>query len=247
MDSILTCNRLLVNRSWLFFKLYKDPQAPTDLITNLNWYHQTLINVVRPIINGNPNISSIFFGLYGPEPYDTEDERYVNRLTPPASNVVFIRLRVATKKGKKNNVKNAFLTSVAQNTNLVWNCETMVTWNVANDLGTRYGSSLANQTLEFIRYWDAACRYILSILVMPGNWKDDVDVWGVPHLVNNSMGGWLRTKGNPRICPNCQANMYMSTTRGTVISPTPITNIETPLFVFVCPRCGYVLPNEINI
>jgi hypothetical protein len=123
----------------------------------------------------------------------------------------------------------------------------MVTWNVASDLGTRYGSNLANQTLGFMRYWDAACRYILSILAMPGNWKDDVDVWGVPHLVNNSMGAWLRPKGNPRICPNCQAHMYMSTTPGAVIFPTSITEIGTPLFVFVCPRCQNVLPNAINI
>ena len=247
MDSILSSNRLLDSKSWLFFKLYKNPQATNDWIHNLNWYHQTLINVVRPIINGNSQVASVFFGLYGPQPYDTEDEKYQKALTPPASDLIFIRLRIATSKGNKNSVKNAFLASFAQNTNLIWNYETMVTWNVTNDLGTRYGSNLGNQTLGFIRYWDAACRYILSILDMPGNWKGDVDVWGIPHLVNNSLGAWLRPKGNSRICPNCRAEMYMSTCMLNATLPAPLLQTGLPLFIFACPRCGHTLANAINI
>ena len=33
----------------------------------LNWYHGTLTNVVRPVVNTNLDIIAVFFGFYGPE------------------------------------------------------------------------------------------------------------------------------------------------------------------------------------
>jgi hypothetical protein len=148
-------------------------------------------------------------------------------------------LRVAVKSGSKNRVKNAILTSIGNNGTLVWDYELMVTCNVAGDLGSRFGSNSAAQTLGFIRYWDAGCRYILSILTMPGNWIADVDVWGIPHLVNNSMGIWLRQERPPVICPNpnCGGHMYMNTVPIPVTFAPPITQIDLPTFVFICPRC----------
>ena len=43
------------------------------------------------------------------------------------------------------------------------------------------------------------------------NWALDIDVWGIPHLVNNSLGGWLRPERDPVPCPTCQTHMYMNT------------------------------------
>lgn len=247
MDSILASNRLLDQRSWLFLKLYKNPQLPTDWANSLNWYHQTLISVVRPVVSTNSDIACLFFGLYGPESYCEEDEHYIKTLEQTAGNFVYIRMRLATIKGKKNSIKNALLTSIAQNAGLVWDYEAMSTFNVMGDLGSRYGCNSPSQTLQYVRYWDAGCRYILSILRMPGNWEQTVDVWGIPHLINNSLGAWLRPNGSPKLCPNCQGEMYMSTTCWDITFNAPIQRTGLPLFVFSCPRCGGIYPQNSNI
>jgi hypothetical protein len=181
---------------------------------------------------------AIFFGLYGPEGHVIEEEIYEKNIEEPNANLTFIRLRVAAKTGKKADVKNAFLAIIRNHRNLVWDYETMITFNVNGDLGPRFGSNNSPQTLRFIRYWDAGCRYILSILSMPGNWIRDVDVWGVPHLINNSIGASLRPERNPIICQNCQAHMYMKTSLDAANLPAPIQHIQVPVFVFFCPNCG---------
>ena len=126
----------------------------------------------------------------------------------------------------------------------------MLTFNVRGDLGTRYGSGDDDQTLRFVRYWDSACRYILSILTLPGNWLNDVDVWGIPHLVNNSLGAMLRTSHR---CPYCGTIQFMAT------SITDVSNLppnllamlphfqRIPIFLFICPRCGQLWLNYTNI
>lgn len=90
----------------------------------------------------------------------------------------------------------------------------------------------------FIRYWDAACRYILELIDDPGNWDANVDVWGIPHLVVNSLGAWLRV--SEAHCPNCDARMYMATwgeipteLRGQLMNMTMI-----PISLFICPQCN---------
>jgi hypothetical protein len=247
MDSILKSNRILDSRSWLFLKLYKNPATPTDWKNSLNWYHQALVNVVRPVVNGNAGVAVVFFGFYGPEAYEVCGEKYQKKIGVPNSQIMLIRLRVAVKDGKKKSVRNAFLTLINSNRNLVWDYETMVTYNVTNDLGARYGSNQAVQTLGFIRYWDAACRYILSILTTTGNWLNDVDVWGVPHMVNNSLGAWLRPERPSQPCPNCQTHMYLNTVPLPLTFSAPITQIDLPSFVFICPNCQNKLIRSSNI
>ena len=125
----------------------------------------------------------------------------------------------------------------------------MVTYNINGDLGPRFGSNSIPQTLRFIRYWEAGCRYILSILAMPGNWTAGVDVWGVPHLINNSIGTWLRPERPPQICPtaNCGTHMYMNTIPILISFPAPVNQMHLPSFVFICPRCQNVLIHPSNI
>jgi len=248
MDSILKLRSILSRKNWLFYKLYKNPTSSNDWKSNLDWYHQILLNIVKPTVNNNPEIRVVFFGFYGPKAYDTEGETYERKIDPPSSNVDFIRLRVSVKRGRKRHVKSAFRISINQNRNIVWDYESMVTYNVSNDLGTRFGSSFDDQTLEFVRYWDAACRYILSILTFPGNWTQNVDVWGIPHVVNNSLGAWLRPERAPVLCPNCQTHMYMSTAITPVTLGQPITSqIRVPHFLFVCPNCSNQYLNSTNI
>ena len=55
----------------------------------------------------------------------------------------------------------------------------------------RNGVINQQNTTRFMQYWDAGCRYILSIISESEGWEENVDVWGVPHLINNALGGWL--------------------------------------------------------
>jgi len=110
----------------------------------------------------------------------------------------------------------------------------MATYHVREDLGRRYGSNNDEQTVRFARYWDAACRYILSILTTPGNWLQDVDVWGIPHLVNNSLGAYLRVSDCSSPCGHQMA--YLETDFSPLSAPTPFQAI--PAFRFRCPICS---------
>lgn len=115
MDSILNARSILDERNWLFFKLYKDPSSSSDWKSDLNWYHQTLIDVVKPVVLNTPQIRVVFFGFYGPETYGVEGERYERQITPPTTNIVYIRLRFSIRKRSKRNVKNNMITSINRN------------------------------------------------------------------------------------------------------------------------------------
>ena len=248
MDSILQEMNILKEKYWLFFKLYKNPDSPSDWKSNLDWYHQTLNNVIKPIVVGTPEIRVVFFGFYGPTTYSTEGETYERQIRQSRrsmNDLVYIQPRLSIKWGSKRNTRNALVTSINNNRHLVWDYEIMKTYHVRNDLGSRYGSNNDAQTLEFIRYWDAACRYILSILVLSGNWIHDVDVWGIPHLVNNSLGAWLRPERGPVPCPRCQTHMYMVTSICS-LSPPQQTN-TIPYFLFACPNCRNQLCRPCNV
>jgi len=249
VDSILGETNILNEKYWLFFKLYKNPNSPSDWKTNLDWCHQTLINVVKPIlVMSTSEIRVLFFGFYGPTTYSVEGETYQRQIRQnrrAINNLVYVRLRLSMKWGSKTNIKNTLVTSIRNTRNLVWDYEIMRTYHVRNDLGSRYGSNTDTQTLQFIRYWDAACRYILTVLTLPGNWTQDVDVWGIPHLVNNSLGAWLRPERGPVPCPRCQTHMYMATFISTFSPPRQINMV--PHFFFTCPNCDFEQIRPLNI
>jgi len=242
MDSILTTIDILQETTWLFFKLYKDPSTNQDWKSNLDWYHKVLINIVKPTVENTPAIRVVFFGLYGPRRRDPENEEYERQILPPNADTCYIRLRLSVVTNDKNAVKNTLETNINANRNMVWDYEIMTTYHVRDDLGNRYGSRNDDQTLRFIRYWDSACRYILSILTLPGNWISDVDVWGIPHLVNNSLGASLRLPNAP--CPSCHVSQYLET--GVIASSSLPFNLQAtlsnfqsvPIFVVHCPICG---------
>jgi len=236
MDSILTTLDILQSENWIYFKIFDDPSLKRSWKDQLDWYHQVLIKIVKPLIHNSPEVRAVFFGTYGPEKYEPEKEEYENKIVAPNVNVDYLRLRLSVDQESKEDLKNKFVNELDSRKNIVWGYETMLTYHVRCDLGDRYGSHNDDQTLQFIRYWDAACRYILSILTLPGNWTQDVDVWGIPHLVNNSLGAWLRPERSPVLCPACQTHMYMPA-RYELPSSVTVSSNAFPIVLFVCPKC----------
>jgi len=244
--------KILLSENWLYFKLYRNPDG--DLTWNLNWYHDVLRKVVRPFVESTEEVGAVFFGIYGPTRYALENkDMYERVITPPNSNVVFVRLRAYVSSDNKKTVGDKLIAAIESQRDLVWDYEILKEYKVRDDLGGRYGrrsdgSIDDNRTLRFINYWDSGCRYILSILTDKGNWEPNVDVWGVPHLINNSLGGLLRPPNAK--CPKCGSLMYMATSISTIPSSllSALSSLRrVPIFLFVCPECGTPTIRPTNI
>ena len=232
---------ILIGENWLHFKLYravehKDRQG--EWKTTLDWYHSVLRRIVTVFVESR-QAASVFFGIYGPEPYSLEGDKgeYERLIAPPPCDVAYIRLRICIL-SDKNAAATDLIRTIESHKDLIWDYEVLKRYAVRDDLGGRYGrredgSIDDTRTMRFIRYWDAACRYILLILADQGNWIENVDVWGVPHLVNNSLGGWLR-HGDAR-CPKCKSRLYMDT--GVSRMKQSYSFQVAPVFYFACPVC----------
>jgi len=243
---------ILLGENWLYFKLYRNPSEDFDW--NLDWYHDVLRKVISPFVESTKQIGAVFFGIYGPREYALEDkDKYERTITPPKSKVSFIRLRAYVGSDNKKTVSNKLVMEIESHRNLIWDYEILKEYKVRDDLGGRYGrrsdgSIDDDRTLRFIRYWDSACRYILSILGDEGNWDPNVDVWGIPHLINNSLGGLLRPPGAK--CQKCGSLMYIVTS----VVPIPSSLLpalsslrRAPIFLFICPNCNKVKIGTTNI
>ena len=142
---------------------------------------------------------------------------------------------------EKQSIKDRLIRAIESHRSLCWDYEVMNQYYVRDDLGKRYGrlndgSISSRRTVSFIRYWDAACRYILDILTESTNWDERVDVWGIPHLVNNSLGAWLRMSGDNYRCSRCKSPLYLATNAR---HPSQLVDASyTPIFSFFCPRCS---------
>ena len=88
MDTIYNSNRILSNNNWVAFRIYRNPIAQNNWKSRLDWYHQVLINVLRPVVAVEPNLV-LFFGTYGPEPYRVENEKYEVKLLPKRTTTDF--------------------------------------------------------------------------------------------------------------------------------------------------------------
>jgi len=245
---------ILVSESWLYFKLYKNPKETSEWKSNLDWYHKVLREIVKPFVDGTEETRIVLFGFYGPRPYDIENgNEYERTIITPSDDVVYIRLRLYVGQVFKQRVREELETRLQSHNDMVWDYEILKGFKARDDLGGRFGRRSDGfiddkLTLRFIRYWDSACRYILSVLVDQENWERNVDVWGIPHLVNNSLGAWLRLQNVK--CPKCTASMYMVTS----VTPLPPSLVaalrhmkQTPIFLVVCPRCGIAMVISTNI
>lgn len=235
MDTILADSDILESSNWVHVKIYRDPRLDSSWKPKLDWYHSVLLRVIKPIVEKFSEIRVVFFSIYGPESYDCDDEEYEKKLSNQNIKTVYIHLRLSTKTGDKIRIRDEVVHFIESNRKLVWDYEILNTFKgIGPGIIDRYGSKDTHQTLLFIRYWDAACRYILSILTMPGNWKKDVDVWGTPNLVNNSLGAILRS--NAFICDQCGSPFYQLIDVVDLSKPLQITSL--PVFYHRCPICG---------
>jgi len=226
--------------NWIQFILYDDPQVKRDWKQALDWYHDVLGKTVRPVVKSAKNsIEIVLFTHYGPFPYEPPEARICQHALQrvPDKPTRFVRLRLFPAVGQRENIIKE-LDHTIRTQKSVWDYEILTEYDVLGDLGNRYGrgedgSVDHERTLLFIRYWDAGCRYILSVVPDSGNWEKNVDVWGVPHLINNALGSWLR---HPSVKCKCGELGYMGT--ALVDARLVAKDIRLPMFAFACPRCG---------
>lgn len=222
--------------NWIQFKLYDDPEINRDWRSFLLWYHTTL-RTLRPIVEFEQGVVLTLFTTYGPQDYENSERAIAERSLPniPNGKVCFIRLRIFPLSGLRNRIKDAFEKEFNTLRGL-WNYETFTEYDVLGDLGNRYGrdgTGIINRenTLRFMRYWDAGCRYVLSIMSESGTWEDNVDVWGIPHLINNALGGWLRL---PSAKCTCGGKLYITTS---YVEIKIASATAVPLFLSCCSKC----------
>jgi len=238
---------LLKPKGWIQLKVLMNLSSETDLRGKLNCYYG-ILSLLRPILTNRQLIDVIFFSQYGPEDYTPESEiLYVKRVQAlPTNKISYIRIRIHPMEGKRAVVIDS-VSRLLTNQTLVWDFEIFNEYDTRGDLGNRYGrrddTTIDDEaTINFVKYWDAGCRYILSVLNDSNDFRQNVDVWGIPHLINNAVGSVLRL---PRKCQKCNGRLWLIT------SPIKIEQeIKTktfPLFLAICPECGFMTPIISNI
>jgi hypothetical protein len=231
---------------WLYLKLFKQMRVRDDWRAYLDWFHDTLRTIIKPWVASHNDVSSVFFLNYI-EDYHVEEQNYERRIDPsPTGRVSFIRLRAYVPQNRST-VKADLLAAIRASTSPVNDYEILDGYDVRSDLGKRFaklGRDVNDEvTILFVSYLDSACRFILRVMGSGPNWDSGVDVWGIPHLINNSLGGWLRTR-HAR-CSICGAEMYMAAGQVTLQSPVQVS--EVPTFLFICPSCETQIVGSSNI
>jgi hypothetical protein len=223
--------RVLESKRWLYFKLYDKPTTEYEAIDRLKWYNKLLSEVIKPWEELNKPqalfVSCYGIAKYGPDSGREDPETLTKKLDAiPEGGISFVRLRAYFQSGESMRYGEASLKDMIKK-GPVWDFEQYGGYDVLADLGNRYArvgpenSIDKKTTISFIEYWASACKYILNIVDTKTIWNKNVDVWGIPHLVNNAVGGFLRVNNAP--CSKCETNEYLST--GAVIAD------------FFCPKC----------
>ena len=235
--------------NWIQFKLYDDPSIERNWKGHLNWYH-TMLRSLRPIIENEQDILISFFTVYGPQHYDAFERVIAEKSlpNPPDRNVRFIKLRIFPLLGRREQVRGS-LEERFDACRGLWDYETLREYDVTEDLGNRYGRNENgtvdhDRTLRFMKYWDAGCRYILSVIAESGTWQNNVDVWGIPHLINNALGGWLRV---PNGKCDCGGDLCIGTSYFQNATPVTMSVTSVPLFLTGCSSCDRMTLRSINI
>ena len=206
--------------------------------------------LVKLVLEDRRLLESFFFSQYGPENYVEEDSsRYIRRIdTLPNQAISYIRLRISPVSGNRDNAVQSLTTILLQNRALVLGFEILSSYDPVTDLGNRYGKrddgtvdDLA--TVDFIRYWEAGCRFILSALNQMPGFRKNVDVWGIPHLINNAIGSLLRMQNQN--CPKCKSPMWILTWPISIQMSAPPSSL--PLFPCLCIECGWSSAITTNI
>jgi hypothetical protein len=238
-------------QNWLYFKLYRKHVESNSWKERLDWYHIVLREIVKPWAGSQTDSRFILFSLYGPEQYCGKERRYVKQLSPvPLEPHLYINVRSYVPENKQPAREN--LVSRIRQAKFIWDFEEVDGYDVRGDLGNRFGRLTdgtidEHRTISFIRYWDAACKYILEVLTSTENWDETIDVWGVSHMVNDSLGAWLRLSDAE--CPQCHSKKLCINTNIMDVplgfqSPSPP---RVPLFLCLCPQCNIGCLRQNNI
>ncbi len=222
-------------------------QPEFNLRERLNCYFG-ILSSLRLILTNNQLIDAFFFSQYGPEDYAPEPETmYVKKLQVlPTNKVSYIRIRIHPLEENRKFVIDS-VTRLLNNQALAWNFEILNKYDVRGDLGNRYGKrdddTIDDEaTINFVKYWDSGCRYILSVLNDSYEFRRNVDVWGIPHLINNAVGSFLRRQEK---CPKCNGRLWLMTNRLEI--PQETKTKVVPLFLLICQDCDFNTVGSTNI
>lgn len=238
---------LLEPKSWIQLKVFMNLDRASNWREKLNCYYG-ILSLLRPILTNRQLIDAFFFSQYGLEDYTPESEiLYIKRvLAMPTNKISYIRIRIHPIDGKRADVIDS-VSKLLTNQTLVWDFEILNEYDTRGDLGNRYGRKDDNTiddeaTINFVKYWDAGCRYILSVLNDSNDFKQNVDVWGIPHLINNAVGSYLRLSEK---CPKCQGRLWLMTYPTEIEREIKIKKV--PLFLLICQDCDFNIVGSTNI
>lgn len=239
-------NSLLDTSSWVQLKVFMNIGREASWREKLNCYYG-ILSLLQPTPINRQIIDAFFFSQYGPKDYSPEpDTMYIRRIeSPPQTQISYIRLRIHPIDGRREEVIQATSSALLEQ-EIVLDFEILNEYNTIGDLGNRFGRNDDNTiddeaTVNFVKYWDAGCRYILSVL-NDSDIRQNVDVWGIPHLINNAVGSFLRLPFN---CPDCGGRVWLLT--GLVSLEQEIRMNTLPVFLGACQRCGRTTSTPTNI
>ena len=207
-----------------------------------------ILSLLRSILTDRQMIDNFFFSQYGPEDYVAEPESlYLKRLqTLPTNKISYIRIRIHPMEGKYTDLIDS-VSRLLNSQTLVWDFEILKEYDIRGDLGNRYGKrdndTIDDEaTINFVKYWNAGCNYILSVLNESNDFRKNVDVWGIPHLINNAVGSLLRLLDK---CPKCNGRIWLTTNPCEI--PQEIKTKTVPLFLVICQDCDFFSFVSMNI
>ena len=237
---------LSTQSNWLSFNIFFPPKIFEEEIPKSNkFYFGFLKNTLKPFIESKKEeIKYLFFSQYisqkpidkiiinkfNIEDWNKELKKLQTRtVSGLGDNIYFIRLRFYINRNRDNTITE-FINKL-DNLDTILGYQ-LVEYDVSKDLGKRYSnhSGILGNSIElkrltlFIEYWNAICRYILSIIT-DDYYLDskNVDITGILHLGFNSLGNQLPL--NFFKCGKCGGTIYL------------LSNYEV-LCTFKC-NCGF--------
>ncbi len=221
--------------NWLSFNIFFPPKTFLAGIPKSNkCYYEFLKDNLKPFIESKiEEIEYLFFSQYtNQKPVDiiaidrfnVEDwfqelqELPTDLKIQLGNNLRYIRLRFYIKDNRER-IKTEFIKILESLENILG--YQLVEYDVLSDLGERYSNhtntlneSIAlKRLMYFIEYWNAICRYILSIITDDYNLDfENVDVTGILHLGFNSLGNNLPF--NFQKCERCGSPIYLLSNQG---------------------------------
>ena len=222
--------------NWLSFNIYYTPDTLIGGITKYQkWYFRFLRDILKPfLLNYKNNVIYVYFGDYFyQKPVNKiiinefdfsnwidrfDNLKRENLLSPDEINqfqegIRYIRLRLFINSNQRDSIIKNFIEQI-EDIEYILGFE-LVKYDVISDLGRRFSSKKEewNHSLDklerleyFIKYWDAVCRYILTIITNDYYLDfENVEIGSILHLGFHSLGSNLPIQK----CQNCGGILYL--------------------------------------